>query len=172
MREIVAAIQHVEEKIFFIRGNKVMLSNHLARMYGVEPKVLMQAVKRNIDRFPNDFMFQLSEEEFKNLKSQFVTSSWGGARRARPYAFTEQGIAMLSSVLKSRQAVYINIAIMRAFVRLRQVLATHKDLADRLAALERRMDRKDQEVIALFEAIRKLLAPQPEKNKERMGFHP
>ena len=172
MREIVAAIQHVEEKILFIRGNKVMLSNHLARMYGVEPKVLMQAVKRNIDRFPNDFMFQLSEEEFKNLKSQFVTSSWGGARRARPYAFTEQGIAMLSSVLKSRQAVYINIAIMRAFVRLRQVLATHKDLADRLAALERRMDRKDQEVIALFEAIRKLLAPQPEKNKERMGFHP
>ncbi len=149
-----------------------MLSNHLAVLYGVLPKVLIQAVKRNIDRFPDDFMFQLSVEEFENLKSQFVTSSWGGLRRARPYAFTEQGIAMLSSVLKSRQAVYINIAIMRAFVKLRQVLATHKELAERLTKLENRMDKKDQEVIALFEAIRKLLVPSPEKNKERIGFHP
>ena len=96
-------IEQVENRIFIIRGHKVMLSTHLAELYGVEPKVLIQAVKRNIERFPQDFMFQLKDEEFKNLKSQFVTSSWGGLRRAIPYAFTEQGVAMLSSVLRSRR---------------------------------------------------------------------
>jgi hypothetical protein len=160
----------VAQKIFFIRGQKVMLSTHLSELYGVEPKVLIQAVKRNSERFPDDFMFLLRDEEFANLKSQFVTSSWGGLRRANPYAFTEQGVAMLSSVLRSKRAIAVNIAIMRAFVRMREVLATHKELGDRLSELERRMGRKDQEVIALFEAIRKLMAPPPEKPKRPIGF--
>lgn len=110
-------------------SHKVMLSTHLADHYDVAPKALMQALKRNIARFPEDFMFQLSVEEFENLKSQFVTSSWGGIRRARPYAFIEQGVAMLSGVLRSKRAVQENIEIMRAFVRLREILATHKELA-------------------------------------------
>ena len=104
----------VENRILILRGQKVMLSTDLAELYGVEPRVLVQAVKRNLDRFPKDFMFQLSADEFAHLKSQIVISSWGGARRARPYAFTEQGVAMLSSVLRSKQAVHVNIAIMRA----------------------------------------------------------
>ena len=101
-------LERIESRIFLIRGQKVMLSTHLAELYGVEPRVLVQAVKRNIERFPPDFMFQLSEEEFASLKSQFVTSSWGGLRRAAPYAFTEQGVAMLSSVLRSRRAVLVS----------------------------------------------------------------
>src|SRR6184192_3535150 len=104
----------VDNRILILRGQKVMLSTDLAELYGVEPRVLVQAVKRNLDRFPKDFMFQLSADEFAHLKSQIVISSWGGARRARPYAFTEQGVAMLSSVLRSKQAVHVNIAIMRA----------------------------------------------------------
>ncbi len=120
--------QSIQQQIFLIRGHKVMLSTHLAGLYVVEPRTLIQAVKRNIDRFPEDFMFQLTREEFENLKSQFVTSSWGGLRRATPYAFTEQGVAMLSSVLRSTQAVQVNIMIMRAFVQMRQLVATHKDL--------------------------------------------
>ncbi len=169
MSKIISLIG-VEQKIFYIRGQKVMLSPHLAALYGVEPKVLIQSVKRNRERFPEDFMFQLRKEEFANLKSQFVTSSWGGLRRAYPYAFTEQGIAMLSSVLKSKRAIAVNMAIMRAFVKIREILATHKELADRLSELERRMGRKDQEVIALFEAIRKLMAPPPEKPKRPISI--
>ena len=115
----VVPVELIEKKIYLIRGHKVMLSTDLAKLYGVEVRVLVQAVKRNIERFPEDFMFQLSQEEYENLKSQIVTSSWGGARRARPYAFTEQGVAMLSSVLRSERAIQVNIAIMRAFVRLR-----------------------------------------------------
>jgi hypothetical protein len=114
-----------------------MLSPDLALMYGVEPRALVQAVKRNRERFPTDFMFQLTEEEFENLKSQIVTSSWGGLRLARPYAFTEQGVAMLSGVLNSKRAVQVNIAIMRAFVRLRRMIASNKELAKRLNELER-----------------------------------
>ena len=129
----------IEQKIFIIRGHKVMLSMHLAELYGVEVRTLIEAVKRNIERFPEDFMFQLTYDEYENLKSQIVISSWGGARRARPYAFTEQGVAMLSSVLRSKRAVQVNIEIMRAFVRLRQTLAAHKDLAGKLAALEKNM---------------------------------
>ena len=166
-------VEVIEQKIFIIRGAKVMLSSDLAKLYEVEIRVLIQAVKRNIDRFPPDFMFQLNDEEFKNLKSQIVISSWGGAR-AKPYAFTEQGIAMLSSVLRSRKAIHINIAIMRTFVKLREVLATHKELAQRLWELEQRMDKKDNEILALFEAIRKLMAPPPppkeEKPKRPIGF--
>ncbi|MGD9158954.1 MAG: ORF6N domain-containing protein [Desulfobacteraceae bacterium] len=152
-----------------IRGQKVMLSTHLADLYDVEPKVLMQAVKRNIDRFPEDFMFQLSIDEFENLKSQFVTSSWGGMRRARPYAFTEQGVAMLSSVLRSKRAVQVNIEIIRVFVRLRKMLATHKDLALKFEKLEKRINAHDEQIQTIFEVIQRLMAP-PGKKKNKIGF--
>ncbi len=127
------------------------------------------AVKRNIDRFPEDFMFQLSTEEFNILKSQIVTSSWGGIRRANPYAFTEQGVAMLSSVLRSKQAVQVNIAIMRAFVKLREMLSTHKELAHKLAQLERKIEKHDVEIKLIFDAIRQLMTP-PETKKRKIGF--
>jgi hypothetical protein len=125
-------VERIERSILLIRGHKVMLSTDLAQLYGVEPRILVHAVKRNIDRFPEDFMFQLSKEEFSNLKSQIVISSWGGPRRATPYAFTEQGVAMLSSVLRSKRAIQVNIEIMRAFVRLRRILASHADSARKL----------------------------------------
>jgi len=163
----------IERRVFVIRGRKVMLSMHLAELYAVEPKVLMQAVKRNIERFPYDFMFLLTRQEVMNLKSQIVTSSWGGVRRANPYAFTEQGIAMLSSVLRSKRAIQVNIAIMRAFVRLKRVLATHKELAEKLEKLEKRMDKQDKYVIAIFEIIKSLmppLPPPPPKPKGPIGF--
>jgi hypothetical protein len=143
-----------------------MLSTHLAELYEVEPRALVQAVKRNIERFPPDFMFQLSKVEFENLKSQIVTSNWGGLRRAAPYAFTEQGVAMLSSVLNSRRAVQVNIEIMRAFVRLREIMATHKDLVRRLNEMEKKYDAQFRVV---FDAIRELMAPA-EPKKRKIGF--
>ena len=143
-----------------------MLSTHLAELYEVEPRALVQAVKRNIERFPPDFMFQLSKVEFQNLKSQIVTSNWGGLRRAAPYAFTEQGVAMLSSVLNSRRAVQVNIEIMRAFVRLRELMATHKDLVRRLNEMEKKYDAQFRVV---FDAIRELMAP-PTPKKRKIGF--
>ena len=168
----------IERKIYLIRGRKVMLSPHLAMLYGIEVRALVQAVKRNIERFPEDFMFQFTDEEYEILKSQFVISRWGGSRRANPYAFTEQGVAMLSSVLNSERAIEVNIAIMRAFVRLRDILLTHKDLAAKIAALElkyknydMRLSEYDKHITAIFEAIRQLMAPPPEKPKRRIGFH-
>jgi hypothetical protein len=143
-----------------------MLSTDLAELYEVAPRVLVQAVKRNRERFPADFMFQLSRAEYTNLKSHFVTSTWGGARRATPYAFTEQGVAMLSSVLRSPRAVQVNIAIMRAFVKLREILASHRDLARRLDEMESRYDAQFKVV---FDAIRGLMTP-PEKPRHRIGF--
>jgi len=134
----------------------------------VEPRALVQAVKRNLDRFPDDFMFQLTDDEQEDLKSQSVISSWGGARRANPYAFTEQGVAMLSSVLRSNRAVHVNIAIMHAFVRLRRMIASHEDLARRLDEMERRYD--DQFKV-VFDAIRKLMLP-PERSRRPIGFRP
>lgn len=162
-------VEVIERKIYLIRGEKVMLSSDLAELYGVEPKVLIQAVKRNIERFPEDFMFQLTNQEFINLKSQFVTSSWGGIRRANPYAFTEQGVAMLSSVLRSKQAVHVNIAIMRAFVKLREILSINKELAHKLAQLERKIEKHDEEIKLIFDAIRQLMTP-PETKRKRIGF--
>jgi hypothetical protein len=158
-------IERVERRILLIRGQKVMLSPDLAELYEVEPRVLNQAVKRNLERFPDDFMFQLTPEEYANLKSQFVTSSWGGARRA-PYAFTEQGVAMLSSVLHSPRAVQVNIAVMRAFVKLREMLASHRDLARRMESMERKYDVQFK---AVFDAIRELMKP-PEKPTPKIGF--
>ena len=155
----------IEQKIYLIRGHKVMLSNHLAELYDVEVRSLIQAVKRNKDRFPDDFMLQLTDAEFQNLKSQIVISSWGGFRRSTPYAFTEQGVAMLSSVLRSKRAIQVNIAIMRAFVKLREILSTHKDLAQKLNELEHKIERHDEEITAIFEAIRQLMAPPPPQQR-------
>jgi hypothetical protein len=165
-RSLVRA-EWVERRILSLRGQKVMLSTDLAELYEVAPNVLMQAVKRNRERFPADFMFQLTRVEYSNLKSQFVTSSWGGARRAAPYAFTEQGVAMLSSVLRSPRAVQVNIAIMRAFVKLREILATHRDLARRLDEMESKYDKQFRVV---FDAIRQLMMAPPEKPRRRIGF--
>jgi len=158
--------ERIESRIYLLRGHKVMLSPDLADLYEVEPRALVQAVKRNMERFPEDFMFQLSQEEFDNLKSQIVISSWGGLRRATPYAFTEQGVAMLSSVLRSKRAVMVNVEIMRAFVRLRQMLAANADLASKLAALEKKYDAQFKVV---FDAIRELMAP-PAGKKLPIGF--
>lgn len=159
-------VARVEARILVLRGQRVMLSPHLAELYGVQPKVLVQAVKRNAARFPEDFMFQLSRDEFGNLKSQFVTSSWGGLRRATPYAFTEQGVAMLSSILNRPKAIRVNIEIMRAFVRLRRILASHEDLARKLEELEKRYDAQFR---AVFDAIRQLMEP-PERQRRSIGF--
>jgi len=146
-----------------------MLDKDLAKLYGVETFNLNKAVKRNLDRFPEDFMFQLNKEEFDNLIFQFGISSWGGTRKL-PYVFTEQGVAMLSSVLRSRRAIHVNIAIMRAFVKLRQILSTHKDLVHKLAELERKIEKHDAEIQSIFEAIRQLMAPPPEKPRRYIGF--
>ena len=142
-----------------------MLDADLAELYEVETRVLVQAVKRNLERFPSDFMFQLEKQELAILRSQSVTSSWGG-RRYPPYAFTEQGVAMLSTVLRSPRAIAVNIEIMRAFVRLRLILASNKDLARRLDQLEAKTDAKFKVV---FEAIRELMTP-PESKKRPIGF--
>ena len=158
--------ERVERRILSIRGQKVLLRIDLAELYEVEPRVLVRAVKRNRERFPADFMFQLNRTEYANLKSQIVISSWGGARRATPYAFTEQGVAMLSSVLRSPRAVQVNIAIMRAFVKLRELLASHRDLARRLDEMESRYDAQFKVV---FDAIRELMTP-PETPRRRIGF--
>ena len=156
----------IEQRIYFLRGEKVMLSTDLASLYQVAPRVLVQAVKRNTERFPKDFMFQLTKDEFLNLKSQIVTSRWGGLRRATPYAFTEQGVAMLSSILRSKRAVRVNIEIMRAFVRLRKLLASNEELAHKLELLEKKYDAQFKVV---FEAIRELMTP-PEPKRRPIGF--
>lgn len=175
-----------ERRILLIRQHRVMLDSDLAALYGVEARVLNQAVKRNLTRFPDDFMFQLTPAEAENVRgqvSQPVIAASGGApdssqsvmsyskhrgRAYLPYAFTEQGVAMLSSVLRSPRAVQVNIAIMRAFVRLREMLLTHADLARRLAELERRYDSQFKVV---FEAIRQLMSPPPAPSKPEIGFH-
>ena len=160
------AEEGIERRIYLIRGHRVMLSSDLAELYGVEAKVLVQAVKRNMERFPSDFMFQLKKQEFTNLKSQIVTSSWGGLRRAVPYAFTEQGVAMLSSVLRSERAIAVNIEIMRTFVNLKRELCTNTVLAKRLDEMEGRYDKRFRIV---FAAIKSLLMPETRKRK-KVGF--
>jgi hypothetical protein len=159
-------IARIQRTIFRLRGHNVILDADLGALYDVETKALIRAVKRNRDRFPTDFMFQLSRREFVNLRSQFGTSSLWGGRRHRPYAFTEQGVAMLSGVLHSPRAVRVNVEIMRAFVRLRQILETNANLTRRLDALEKRYDARFKMV---FDAIRELMAPPVIKPK-RIGF--
>ena len=169
MKDIIPQ-EAIEQKIYLIRGHKVMLDSDLADLYGVTTKMLNRAVNRNIERFPDDFMFRLTKEEFTALRCQIGTSNRSrGGRRFLPYAFTEQGVAMLSSVLKSKRAVLMNIAIMRAFVRLRQVLATHKELANKLRELESKIERHDKEIQSIFEAIRQLMTP-PDRERRRIGF--
>jgi len=160
------AHEKVLRAIILVRGQKVILDRDLAELYGVLTKVLIQAVKRNVERFPADFMFRLTVKAFARLRSQIVTSNSRGGRRSAPYAFTEQGVAMLSSVLRSRRAVAVNIEIMRAFVRLRQILAEHGDLARRLDELEERYDDRFEVV---FDAIRSLINPATNP-KKRIGY--
>lgn len=180
-KTLITSMEQIESKIFLIRSQKVMLDADLAELYGVETKVLNQAVKRNIERFPEDFMFQLDAEEVTRimnlpashgLKSQFVTSNNSGGRggrRSMPYAFTEQGVSMLSSVLRSTRAIQVNIEIMRAFVQLRQMLSSNAELARRLAALEKNHDIKFK---AVFEAIHELMTPPTSRKKRPIGFAP
>lgn len=179
-RHSVVPVERIEAAILKLRGQRVLIDSDLAVFYGVETKALVRAVKRNIERFPSDFMFQLTKGEFdalrrrigtSNLKSQTGASSWGG-RRYRPYAFTEQGVAMLSSVLRSKRAVRVNIQIMRAFVRLRRVLAVSAELARRLDELEKRVGDHDQQFVAVIQAIRELMEPPPAPRARRIGFRP
>ncbi len=161
--------ERIESQILLIRGQKVMLDRDLAKLYGVPTKVFNQAVKRNIKRFPKDFMFQLTKEEVENWRSQSVTSSWGG-RRYLPYAFTEQGVAMLSSVLNSERAIQVNIQIMRAFIKIKEMALSYKELQKRIDVMEKKYDRRFKIV---FDTIRKLLEPpQKSKIKKVIGFKP
>ena len=173
--------ENIVQLVFFVRGEKVMFDADLAKLYGVSTKALNQAFRRNKQRFPSDFAFQLSSAEYDNLKSQIVTSpaeatdlrsqivtsSLHGGRRRPPYAFTEQGVAMLSSVLRSARAVEVNIAIMRTFVQLRRLMDTNRDLARKIEALE---EKYDEQFATVFEAIKQLITP-PEPSPRRIGFH-
>lgn len=165
----VVPVERIEKAIFIIRGQKVMFDADLATLYGVPTRSLIQAVRRNEERFPSDFMFRLNQEEFDSLRSQIVISKGRGGRRYIPYVFTEQGVALLSSVLRSQQAILVNIAIMRVFVRLREMMATHKELAVKLRELEGRIQDHDEQIVAIFEAIRQLMTP-PETPRKRIGF--
>ena len=167
----VIPVEFIERKIYLIRGCKVMLDSDLAELYQVPTKVLNQAVRRNLGRFPADFMFQLNGEELENWRSQIVTSNIArGGRRYPPYAFTEHGVAMLSSVLTSKRAVELNILIIRAFVRLREYLTTHKDLARKLEDVERTQQEHGAHIQQIYDYIQRLLEPAPEHPKRRIGF--
>src|SRR5438309_5910268 len=170
MKREIIPIQQIAQAIRWVRGERILLDFDLARLYRVTTGNLNKAVRRNRDRFPADFMFQLTAEETKSLIFQFGMSKGRGGRRHFPYAFTEQGVAMLSSVLKSERAVKVNIAIMRAFVNLRQTLETNREFARKFSELERRVGKHDKEIAAIIDAIRQLMAP-PEKPKREIGFH-
>lgn len=160
----------IDHQIFLIRGQKVMLDFHLAELYGVETKTLNKAVSRNLNRFPEDFTFQLTSEEWNSLRFQFGTSKSGrGGRRYLPFAFTEHGTIMLASVLNSQRAVEASVYVVRAFVRLREVLTSHKDLAQKLKELESKFEGHDEQIKDIIEAINQLLMP-PEKPKRQIGF--
>jgi len=165
--KLLVPIEAIEKKILLIRGQKVMLDSDLAGLYGVQTKVLVQAIKRNINRFPPDFMFQMTAQETDLLRSQIVTSKPGrGGRRTAPYVFTEQGVAMLSTVLNSKRAIEVNIQIMRAFVKLREMIATHKALARKLDEMEKKYDGQFKIV---FDALRHLMV-EPEPKEKKIGF--
>ena len=165
----VIPVEIVEKKILLIRGQKVMLDRDLAELYDVETRRLNEQVRRNRDRFPEDFMFQLNKEEFENLKSQFARSSWGGTRK-HPYVFTEQGVAMLSGVLHSKRAIEVNIVIMRTFVQMREMLSSNKELSKKLDDLENKVSSHDQAITGLIHAIRELAKPEPEGKRNKIGF--
>ena len=161
--------ERIARHILLVRGQKVMLDVDLARLYQVETRVLVQAVKRNAQRFPSDFMFQLTDEEWSDLRSQSVTSNGRGGRRYAPYVFTEHGALMLSSVLNSSTAAEVGILVVRTFVKLREMLSTHKELAAKLEALERKIGSHDQAIAGLIDAIRQLMSPT-ESGKRQIGF--
>jgi len=164
-------VERIERIILFIRGEKVILDSDLAALYGVETRRLNEQIRRNNSRFPKDFMFQLSHEEFEILKSQFATSrsGWGG-RRKLPLAFTEHGAIMAASVLNTPRAVEMSVYVVRAFVRLRSILAAHKELAAKVAELETRLGTHDKQIIAIVEAIKQLMAPPAKSRKRKIGF--
>ncbi len=162
-------VETIASKILFLRNEKVLIDRDLAEMYGVEAKQLKRAVRRNIDRFPNDFMFQLTNEEHWSLRSQFGTLKRGAYSKYPPMAFTEQGVAMLSSVLNSQRAIKVNIAIMRAFVHLRKMIASHKELAKKLQELEYHIKDYDDKIQPIFEAIQQLIT-LPAKSQKKIGF--
>jgi len=164
----IVPVEMIEKKILLIRGHKVMLDSDLAVLYGVTTKRLNEQVRRNLRRFPSDFMFQLTAEEIESLRSQFATLKTGRGRHRKflPYVFTEQGVAMLSSVINSKRAIEVNILIMRAFVKLREMLATHKDLAKKMEEMEKKYD---EQFKVVFEAIYELMKP-PEPSRRRIGF--
>ncbi len=169
-KQISISTEVIENKIYLIRGQKVMLDFNIAELYSIPTKRLKEQVRRNRKRFPEDFMFELTADEFSQLRSQIATSKTRrGGTRYKPFAFTEQGVAMLSSVLNSEQAIQVNIAIMRTFVKLRNLLTTHEDLKKKLNALERKYEKHDQQIKLVFDAIRELMEP-PEKPKREIGF--
>ena len=173
MAKSTTAIAITEEKIlnkiYYIRGHKVMLDQDLAELYQVPTKRLNEQVKRNIGRFPDDFMFQLTEEEFENLRSQFATSSWGG-RRVAPYAFTEHGVLMLSSVLNSERAINVNIQIMRIYTKMREMLMTNQEILLKLEQLERQTSQNTEDIQVVFAHLKQLLTPPEQTNRQRIGF--
>lgn len=169
---VVMPLEIIERKIYLVRGIKIMLDSDLAFLYGVQTKVLIQAIKRNKDRFPADFMFQMSKKEFENWRSQIVTSNPGakmGLRRP-PYVFTEHGISMLSSVLNSKRAIHVNILIIRAFIKLRELLATHKDLILEIEKIKKEQKGQSQKILSIISVINQMLNPPVDENKEPMGF--
>ena len=169
-KKIVVPDELIIDKIYIVRGHKVMLDSDLAELYGVETKTFNQAVKRNINRFPYDFMYPLTGEEFENLRSQIVTSSWGG-RRYPPNVFTEHGVAMLSSILNSDIAIAVNIQIIRIFSKMREMLLTHKDILLQLQKMETKLTTHDESIRLIFEYLKKLLSP-PTEPRQRIGFKP
>lgn len=187
-KKLIASVEQIESRIFVVRGQKVMLDADLAELYGVETKRLNEQVRRNSERFPEDFMFQLTPEEFANLKSQFVTSSLRsqfatsnnpvgkpegrGGRRYHPYAFTEHGAIMAASVLNSTRAIEISVHVVRAFVHLRELVSTHKELSQKLNQLERKVGAHDRAIAELINAIRQLMSPAEAKKKRPIGFAP
>ena len=162
----------ITNKILLLRGKKAMLDRDLAKLYGVTTGNLNKAVKRNIERFPEDFMFQLIKDEEESLRFQFGSFKRGQHTKYLSCVFTEQGVAMLSSVLRSKRAIQVNIAIMRVFVRLKEIISTHKELAYKLNELERKIEKHDEEIHSIFEAIRQLMAPPPEEKRHITGFQP
>ena len=167
MTELVS-VENITSKIFMIRGHKVIIDRDLAELYEVETKVFKQAVRRNKERFPGDFMFVLTNQEVRNLRSQIVTSSWGGTRYP-PMAFTEQGVAMLSSVLNSKRAIDVNIAIMRAFVKMREIMSANKEFSERLKPIEAQLAEHSDQFQVVFEAIR-LFMEEEDTPKRKIGF--
>jgi hypothetical protein len=169
--KLIASVEQIESRILLIRGQKVMLDSDLAELYGVETRRLNEQVSRNSERFPEDFMFQLTAEEYANLKSQFATSSWGG-RRKLPYVFTEHGAIMAASVLNSSRAIEISVHVVRAFVHLRELVSGHKELAQKLNQLERKVGAHDKAIAEIIGAIRQLTAPSEPTKKRPIGFAP